>query len=105
MLCFSAVFASEASVPLANPENIRTVVESLTALVVAWIAWHQAKIKSEVTTLKLDINSKMDKFLKLTADASEAQGVKKERDRAKAELASNAIAVEVDRQKTDTQKQ
>ena len=71
-------------------ENFRTVVESATALIVAWVAFHQAKIKSDVNKIEISINSRMSTLLKTVEEASRAKGVIDEQQRA----AAQAVAVE-----------
>lgn len=63
--------------------TVRAVIESGTALIVAWVAWHQSKIKSDVSRIELSINSRMDKLLKTTDELAHARGTMDEKERQK----------------------
>ncbi len=78
---------------MSDPGTLRTVIESATALVVAWVAYHQKAIKNDVSRIELSINSRMDKLLQTTGELARATGISEEKERNKAELASNAAAV------------
>ncbi len=78
---------------MSDPGTLRTIIESATALVVAWVAYHQRAIKSDVSRIELSINSRMDKLLQTTGELARANGITEEKARAQAETASNAAAV------------
>lgn len=63
-----------------TPEQVTALVTALTALVVALAA-----IGREIHSLRLHINSKMDKLLEVTAASSRAQGVLDEKERLQGE--------------------
>lgn len=67
---------------MTDSSTLRTIIESATALVVAWVAYHQRAIKSDVSRIELSINSRMDKLLQTTRALAHAQGISDEKERA-----------------------
>ncbi len=82
-----------------DKETFRSASDAVVAIVVAWTAWHQHKIKADVNKIELSINSRMDTLLKETRESYQARGVLEEQTRAKAEKDSNAEAVRKDQNK------